>query len=185
MVPARSPKIMVESATLSLPRFVRIPITNTLATGGESMESTMEMASNMLSKRPINGDQEMASKMTTRLVIRPARKTFLSGVAGLILFRMSMETNVPTLFSAAEMVLIRAASKAAVINPTSPVGSTFEIITNNVSLGSTITSEKRAYARIPGNTIINTGNIFRNPANRGPFWASFNVFAPSTFCTMV
>ena len=138
MVPATNPNIIVEKATLSFPFDVRIPMTNTLATGGDNMDSTMDTASKILSNRPINGDQDMASKITTRLAIRPVLSTILSGVDGRILFTMSKDTRVPTEFNPADIVLIRAASKAAVISPMRPLGSTFEIRTISVSLGSTI-----------------------------------------------
>ena len=74
----------------------------------------------------------MASSMTTTALQRPMRTCEASLVRGRTRATMSTANKVAQLFSAAAMVLIRAASSPAEIRPRKPVG------TNSwISFGST------------------------------------------------
>src|SRR5580765_1833071 len=86
---------------------------------------------------------------------------------------------------------INAASKAAIINPTSPVGSNRTTI-SGYAMSPLVTFPPTTLnnfgyspkAIIPGSTSTNTGNTFKNPAKIVPALACPSSFADSTRCTI-
>jgi hypothetical protein len=114
--PIRNPKVSVTSDASSVPRRQNPPNRNTVVIGGARSAAMTLMASKMLEYRPPSVDHSIARIITTTEAIRAMFTCARSLVCGRIRCTRSTATSVPELLSAADTVLISAASTAAEIS---------------------------------------------------------------------
>jgi hypothetical protein len=103
-----------------VPRFQRIPSTNTVVTAGANVIGILLIAWKIVPNWSPCVDQSMARTMMIPVVTRPMRTTRASGVSGRSRLTMSIDTSVAQLFSAAAMQLMSAAAMHAASNPRNP-----------------------------------------------------------------